>query len=149
MPDNLTDRMGLNNKYAIEALNYLIQANKRRILCMFIYRIWTRSFIRRVRLRLKESKLDQRSIRIEFFRFAGKALNEAIFVIAGDSGMTQLLPANQRSVIDMPAMLRGISVLKPGEEVRAETEVALAVNETMAYVYNFKPSRSCEAWRKS
>ena len=56
--------------------------------------------------------------------------------------MTQLLPANQRSVIDMPAMLRGISVLKPGEEVRAETEVALAVNETMAYVYNFKPSRS-------
>ena len=28
LPDNLTDRMGLNNKYAIEALNYLIQANK-------------------------------------------------------------------------------------------------------------------------
>ena len=42
----------------------------------------------------------------------------------------------------MTTMSEGISILRPGEEVKDETEVALAVNETMAYVYNFKPSRS-------
>ena len=56
--------------------------------------------------------------------------------------MTQLLPREQRSVIDLPAMLKGIHILKPGEELKDDTEIALAVNETMAYVYKFKPDRT-------
>lgn len=144
LPDHLTDRMGLNNKYAIEALNYLIQANK---LPDFLY-VYLPDMDQELHKKGPSSlegvkELDQQLQSVlNSFGSREKALNEAIFVIAGDSGMTQLLPANQRSVIDMPAMLRGISVLKPGEEVKAETEVALAVNETMAYVYNFKPNRS-------
>ncbi|MBU5345884.1 alkaline phosphatase family protein [Paenibacillus lautus] len=144
LPDDLTDRMGLNNKYAIQAVNYLIQANK---LPDFLY-VYLPDMDQELHKKGPSSlegvkKVDQQLQSVlHSFGSREKALNEAVFVIAGDSGMTQLLSAEQRSVIDMPAMLKGISVLKPGEEVKAETEVALAVNETMAYVYNFKPSRS-------
>ncbi|OME88577.1 MULTISPECIES: alkaline phosphatase family protein [Paenibacillus] len=144
LPDDLTDRMGLNNKYAIEAVNYLIRANK---LPDFLY-VYLPDLDQKLHKKgpseLEGVKKVDQQLRAVLNAFGSpeKAFNEAIFVIAGDSGMTQLLPAEQRSEIDMPAMLKGISVLKPGEEVKAETEVALAVNETMAYVYNFKPSRS-------
>lgn len=144
LPDDLTDRMGLNNKYAIEAVNYLIQTNK---LPDFLY-VYLPDMDQELHKKGPSSlegvkKVDQQlQSLLNAFGSKEKALNEAIFVIAGDSGMTQLLPAEQRSVIDMPAMLEGITVLKPGEEVKAETEVALAVNETMAYVYNFKPGLS-------
>lgn len=88
-------------------------------------------------------KVDQQlQSLLQSFGSPEKAFEEAIFVIAGDSGMTQLLPREQRSEIDLPAMLKGIRILKPGEDLKDETEIALAVNETMAYVYKFKPDRT-------
>jgi len=144
MPDDLTDRLGLNNKYAINAVNYLIQADK---LPDFLY-VYLPDLDQKLHKHGPSElkgviKVDQqlRSL-LDAFGSPEQALNEVIIVIAGDSGMTKILEKKEHSEIDIPAMLKGISVLKPGEEVTAETEVALAVNETMAYVYNFKPSRS-------
>ncbi|MGG3281565.1 alkaline phosphatase family protein [Paenibacillus solani] len=144
LPDDLTDRLGLNNKYAINAVNYLIQADK---LPDFLY-VYLPDLDQKLHKHGPSElkgviKVDQQlQSLLNAFGSPEKALNEVIIVIAGDSGMTQLLQAKQHSEIHMPAMLKGISVLRPGEEVTDETEVALAVNETMAYVYNFKPSRS-------
>ena len=36
----------MNNKFAIEAVNHLIQADKLPDFCMYICRTWTRSFIK-------------------------------------------------------------------------------------------------------
>ncbi|MNI24352.1 hypothetical protein D3C73_779670 [compost metagenome] len=71
-----------------------------------------------------------------------KALKDAIIIVVGDSGMTQILPAEQNPVINLPALLADSRVLRPGEDVSEETEIILAVNETMAYVYSLQADRS-------
>ncbi|WP_080839750.1 alkaline phosphatase family protein [Cohnella massiliensis] len=87
-------------------------------------------------------KLDgQLMALLQAFGSPEKALEEAVIVVAGDSGMTQILPAGQNSEIDLPALLRDYRVLRTGEDVSAETEIVLAVNETMAYVYNLGSGR--------
>lgn len=144
LPDDLTERMGMNNKFAIGAVNHLIQADK---LPDFLY-VYLPDLDQKLHKKGPSElegvkKVDQQlQSLLKSFGSPEKAFEEAIFVIAGDSGMTQLLPREQRSEIDLPAMLKGIRILKPGEDLKDETEIALAVNETMAYVYKFKPDRT-------
>ncbi|MNP18795.1 hypothetical protein D3C76_1112920 [compost metagenome] len=71
-----------------------------------------------------------------------KALEEAIVMIVGDSGMSQILPTSKHPVIDLPQLLHNYSILHPGETASKDTELALAVNETMAYVYKLQPTDS-------
>lgn len=79
---------------------------------------------------------------LQTFGSPEKALHDAVFIIAGDSGMTQILPAEQNPVIDLPSLLGDARILRPGEAVSNETEIILAINETMAYVYSLKEDRS-------
>lgn len=56
--------------------------------------------------------------------------------------MTQILPAEENPVIDLPSLFKDYNVLRPGENVTDETEIILAVNETMAYVYKLNTDKS-------
>jgi predicted AlkP superfamily pyrophosphatase or phosphodiesterase len=144
LPDGLTNKMGINNNYAIEAVKYLIQANK---LPDFLY-VYLPDLDRELHKNgpseLSGVKKVDRQLQslLQTFGSPEKAMNDAIFIIVGDSGMTQLLPAEQNPVIDLPAMFGGVHILRPGETVSKETEIILAVNETMAYVYKLKADRS-------
>lgn len=138
MPDSIANRLGMDNKFAMEALEYLIREKK---LPDFLY-VYLPDLDQKIH---KNGPSDLEGIRkldgqlqsmLQAFGSPEKALEEAIIVIAGDSGMTQLLPADQHSEIDLPAILNGYRILRPGERPTDETDVILAVNETMAYIYN-------------
>lgn len=144
LPDGLTNRLGISNNYSIEAVKYLIQANK---LPDFLF-VYLPDLDQEIHKKGPSElsgvqKLDgQLQSLLQAFGSPEKALNDAILIIIGDSGMTQLLPTGQNPVIDLPAMFEGTQVLRPGETVSEKTEVILAVNETMAYVYKLKANRS-------
>lgn len=144
LPDGLTNRLGISNNYSIEAVKYLIQANK---LPDFLF-VYLPDLDQEIHKKGPSElsgvqKLDgQLQSLLQAFGSPEKALNDAILIIVGDSGMTQLLPTGQNPVIDLPAMFEGTQVLRPGETVSEKTEVILAVNETMAYVYKLKANRS-------
>ncbi|WP_458127253.1 alkaline phosphatase family protein [Paenibacillus sp. Z3-2] len=144
MPDGLTNRMGINNDFAIEAVKYLVQSNK---LPDFLF-VYLPDLDRELHKDgptglhgVKELDQQLQSV-LDSFGSPEKALHHASFIIAGDSGMTRILPAEQNPVIDLPSLLGDAKVLRPGEAVSKETEIILAVNETMAYVYSLKVDRS-------
>ncbi|RUS44264.1 alkaline phosphatase family protein [Cohnella sp. AR92] len=143
MPDGVADRFGINNSYSLKALNYLIDADK---LPDFLYvylpdldqKIHKKGLsdlggIKDVDQQLQPllDKLDSRK----------KSMDKVVLMIAGDSGMTQILPAASNSKIDLPSILKDYQVLPTGEKVSGDTDIVLAVNETMAYLYNLDPNK--------
>lgn len=144
LPDGLTRRMGLNNLYSFETVNYLIKANQ---LPDFLY-VYLPDLDKEIHKKgpsdlngIKEADGQLHSL-LQTFGSQEEALRKAIFVIAGDSGVTQILPAQNNPVIDLPSFFRGQHILRPGENISQETDIVLAVNETMAYVYKLKADRS-------
>lgn len=140
LPDGLTNRLGMNNNFAIEAVKHLIKTRK---LPDFLF-VYLPDLDQKLHKKGPADfdgvrKLDQQlDSLLRSFGSPEKALQEAIIIIAGDSGMTRILPAEQNPVIDLAALFGDAQVLRPGEAVSKETEIILAVNETMAYVYSLQ-----------
>ncbi|WP_106769917.1 alkaline phosphatase family protein [Paenibacillus faecalis] len=144
LPDGMTKRMGFNNSYSIETVKYLIQENK---LPDFTY-VYLPDLDQQLHKKgpsdisgVKELDQQLHSL-LQAFGSPEKALSKVVFMIVGDSGMTQIRPADEDPEIDLPALLKDYRVLKPGEEVTDKTEIVLAVNETMAYVYKLNSEQS-------
>ncbi|UNK21275.1 alkaline phosphatase family protein [Paenibacillus sp. N3/727] len=144
LPDGLTRRIGINNSYSVETLKYLIKANK---LPDFLY-VYLPDLDQKLHKKGPSDlngvkKVDQQlHSLLQTFGSPEEALSKAIFIIAGDSGMTQILPARDNPVIDLPTLFKDYHVLRPGDTVTDETEIILAVNETMAYVYKLNTDKS-------
>lgn len=68
-------------------------------------------------------------------------MDKAVFIIVGDSGMTKILPVQDNPVIDLATFFNDYKVLRQEESVTDDTEIILAVNETMAYVYTLKADK--------
>jgi predicted AlkP superfamily pyrophosphatase or phosphodiesterase len=144
IPDTLIRKMGFNNEYAVDTAEYLIRNNK---LPDYLF-VYLPDLDREIHKK-GPSVLDgvitmdgQLQSILSAFGSREKALDEAIVMILGDSGMSQILPTSKHPVIDLPQLLHNYSILKPGETATKETDIALAVNETMAYVYNLQPTGS-------
>ncbi|WP_246168340.1 alkaline phosphatase family protein [Paenibacillus antarcticus] len=144
MPDSLTKRMGFNNEYAVESVKYLVRNNK---LPDFLY-VYLPDLDQELHKKgpsvidgvIKTDKQVQ-SILNAFGSFK-EALDQAIIMIAGDSGMSTILPDSKHPVIDLPQVLHQYAILGPGAEATSATDIALAVNETMAYVYKLNTKDS-------
>lgn len=135
--DGITGRMGFNNTYSVEAAKYLIRTNQ---LPDFLF-VYMPDLDQKMhkhgpgeRRGVEEADRQLRSL-LEEFGSMEDAIRQAVFVIAGDSGMTSILPARDNPVIELPSLLANYRVLRPGETVTDEADLILAVNETMAYIY--------------
>ncbi|WP_054027712.1 alkaline phosphatase family protein [Bacillus sp. FJAT-28004] len=144
LPDGLTRRLGLNNQFSIDTANYLIKANK---LPDFLY-VYLPDLDQKIhkngsteRNGIKEVDRQLQSL-LQSFGSPEEALNKAIFITVGDSGQTQILPAQDNPIIDLHSFFNDYKVFTQGEPVTDETEIVLAVNETMAYVYKLKEGMS-------
>ncbi|MFD2114302.1 alkaline phosphatase family protein [Paenibacillus yanchengensis] len=144
LPDGLTHRFGLNNSYSIETVKHLITTKQ---LPDFLF-VYLPDLDQKLHKKgpsdLNGVKKVDRQLNslLKTFGSLEEALNKAIIIIVGDSGMTQILPAEENPVIDLPSFFGDYHVLRPGETVSQETDIILAVNETMAYVYNLQTGKS-------
>lgn len=144
LPEGLTKRLGLNNQYSIEAVKYLIKENK---LPDFLF-VYLPDLDQKLHKKgpqdlsgVKEIDQQLQSL-LQTFGSAEEALKKSIFIIAGDSGMTSILPSEKNPVVDLPSLFKEYNVLRQGETITDETDIVLAVNETMAYVYKLKKGES-------
>lgn len=146
LPGGLTDRLGLNNAFAIDTASYLVRT-KTLPDFLFVYLPDLDQKLHRSGPSEMEGveKVDRQLERfLQSFGSPEQALREAVIILIGDSGMTSIVPASKNPVIDLPALLGEFRILNPGEEVSQETEIVLAVNETMAYVYPLRTNRSLQ-----
>ncbi|XID93107.1 alkaline phosphatase family protein [Paenibacillaceae bacterium WGS1546] len=144
LPDGLTRRMGMNNEFSVETVKSLIQADKLPDFLFAYLPDMDQELHQKGPSELSGVEKVDRQLQaiLEAFGSPEKALEKAIILVAGDSGMTQIHPADRNPEVDLPSLLEGYSILRPGESPTDETEIALAVNETMAYVYGLKGNHS-------
>jgi len=147
LPKSIFHKIGMNSAYSMETLNYLIQTNA---LPDFSF-VYLPNIDQELHRKGPSNLMNVKGIRdvdqqlqsmLQAFGSLEKALSQAVIIIAGDSGMTQILPSADNPVIDLPALFPNDHVLRPGEPVSGDTEIVLAVNETMAYVYNIGQRQS-------
>ncbi|MGG6311083.1 alkaline phosphatase family protein [Paenibacillus macerans] len=144
LPDGPTDQMGFNDRYAVETAKHLIRTKQ---LPDFLL-VYLPELDGKVH---RGGPADLRGIRetdrllqelLQAYGSYEQALRETIFIVAGDNGMSQVLPKDRNPVIELPKLLKRYNILPTGGTVKPETEVALGVNDTMAYVYSLKPKIS-------
>ncbi|MFD0958914.1 alkaline phosphatase family protein [Paenibacillus chungangensis] len=142
--DGFLTKLGFNNDYAVGTVQYLIKADKLPDF-LLVYMPDLDLAIHRKGPADKSgvAKVDRQLQKmLNAFGSPEKALREAVIIVAGDSGMTQLLPANKGAVIDLPLLLGKENVMRTGESVTERKSIILAVNETMAYVYSLNGQRA-------
>ncbi|ANE48703.1 hypothetical protein SY83_03595 [Paenibacillus swuensis] len=141
---NLSDgpavRMGFNDDFAVDSAQYLIQSS---MLPDFLY-----VYMPDLDKPLHKSgppglelvvKADERLGRLmDAFGSREEALEQAVFVVMGDSGVSQIRSGKKQAIVRLDQTLRAYKLHRTGGKVRAETELVLAVNETMAYLYKLK-----------
>jgi hypothetical protein len=144
LPEGPADRMGFNNAYALEVAKRLVRDNR---LPDFLY-VYLPDQDRRLHRNGPPGtegavRLDgQLWSLLESFGSPEEALQRAVIIVVGDSGVAQLLPAGREPVIELHRILRDFRLLPPDGRAADDTEIALAVNETMAYVYKLSPRAS-------
>ncbi|MFD0711563.1 alkaline phosphatase family protein [Paenibacillus sp. GCM10027626] len=144
LPDGLTHRMGLDNSYSMEVVKYLVQHNRLPDFLLVYLPDMDQKLHRKGPDDLKGIKeLDKQLYELlQAFGTPEEALKQTVFVLAGDSGMTAIKEKKQRPVIDLSSVFKDYNVLPTGGTVADSTDIVLAVNETMAYVYKLKPNMS-------
>ncbi|PZE21723.1 alkaline phosphatase family protein [Paenibacillus xerothermodurans] len=144
LADGFTVRLGLNSKFSAATAEYLIRHNK---LPDFLY-IYLPDIDKPLHnngpsdLTYVEQADGQLHNLLQAFGSPEQAKQQAIFVVMGDSGVAAIVSGPERAMIDLSAQLSGYKVLRTGEKVSDDTELVLAVNETMAYVYKLKARQS-------
>lgn len=140
LPDGLPNKLGFNNEFALQTAKYLIAQHQAPDFLLVYLPDLDKPSHRQGPPNMKGVlKLDkQLQSLMQVYGSTKEALKQAIFIVVGDSGVAQLLPKEQHPVISLPSLFRGYNLLRPGSSVTEKTDLALAVNETMAYVYNLK-----------
>ena len=67
-----------------------------------------------------------------------QAIQEHVFIIMGDSGVTPIIGDEKEAIIDLEKLFARYHIVGL-EGARAKDELALAVNERMSYIYSLKP----------
>jgi len=145
-PDGIAGKLGFNDEFAIETVRYLVENDR---LPDFLY-VYLPDLDQRLH---KKGPSDLEGVRrldgqlrklLQSFGSEKDAKKRATILIAGDSGMSKIGNADSRPVVDLTETLRGYSILPPGKTATESTQVALAVNETAAYVYSLQSGPSLE-----
>ncbi|BFH62872.1 alkaline phosphatase family protein [Paenibacillus azoreducens] len=146
LPVGPIGKFGFNNGYSLEMVKHLIQNEQ---LPDFLY-VYFPDLDRRIHKK-GPSDLDyvirtdeQLQALLQAFDSREEALKKAVIIILGDNGMTHVLPKNQQPIIDLGQSLKGYQVLRPGSAVSDQTEIILAINDRMAYLYKLTSQYSFE-----
>ncbi|UVI29573.1 alkaline phosphatase family protein [Paenibacillus spongiae] len=147
LPVGPTQKLGFNDDYAVKVLNELIRSDS---LPDFMY-VYLPDLDQKLHRNGPDEfegvvKTDRQLQSIlQAFGSPEEALKKAVIIIVGDSGVSQILPSRDNPVVDLPKLLQNYEVLRTGETVTEQTDIVLAVNETMSYVYKLHTEDRFEA----
>ncbi len=137
LPDSIFHKNGFNDEYAIKTAIHLVKTNQ---LPDFLY-VYLPDLDQKIHKKGPDKRYDLQSLDkkigslLDSFGSKEKALQDVVFVVLGDSGMTSILPDEQNPVIDLPDHLSPYRVYGKDDSDIAGSDIIIAVNETMAYVY--------------
>ncbi|CAN7373159.1 alkaline phosphatase family protein [Paenibacillus sp. LjRoot153] len=138
LPENVTKQMGMNNEYAANVASYLIQTGQVPDFLYVYFPELDQALHRDGPSHMKKLiEVDQQIKGImQNYGSLDEALRKAIFIVAGDSGVSQVQQRRENPVIKLTELFQNYNLNNPGDPVTDQTDLILAANETMAYVYN-------------
>lgn len=146
LPTSLLKSIGFSDAYPIAVTQYLIEKD---LLPSFLF-VYLSDLDKPIHKKGPSDtsgleKLDKEiATLLDSFGSWEKALEDIIWIISGDSGQTKILPADQDPVVPLHSIFQEYQVLAAGETATSEAEVAICVNERMAYVYALQPTLSIQ-----
>lgn len=142
--DGITNKLGLSNQYSIETVRQMVKADQLPNFTLVYLPDLDHELHKHGPSDIEGPKKIDQDVRslLEAFGSLDKALEQTTIVIAGDSGMTPIYASKHNPVIDLPELFADYEVLRTGAAVSDKTEMILAVNETMSYIYKWKTKDS-------
>lgn len=136
--DDPFHRLGLNNDYSVETASYLIRNRK---LPDFLY-VYLPDLDKQLHQSGPPGESDpliefdkQLNRLLTSFGSMEQASEQAVTIIMGDSGVSGIRSGGDNPIIELVDLLDDYSIGVHGEPLTEQTDIILAVNETMAYVY--------------
>jgi predicted AlkP superfamily pyrophosphatase or phosphodiesterase len=141
LPSGPFQAMGINDRYTAESLISLIKRKKLPDVTIAYFPDLDGELHKRGPADLEGViRLDRQLQRIlHAFGDWRRALDQHLFVIMGDSGVTKTREDSRAALIDLEAALHGYRINRLGRKAKAEDDVAIAVNGRMSYVYSLSP----------
>lgn len=137
LPGGITERLGLNDKFSIETAAYLIEHD---LLPDFLY-VYMPDMDQKLH-KAGPSEIDglrevDRSLNtlLQAFGSREEALQKAVIIVMGDSGVTQMVSRSENPTIHLGELLSNFSLMDPGGTANEHIDLVLALNEAMGYAY--------------
>ncbi|GAB7388197.1 hypothetical protein BSNK01_20340 [Bacillaceae bacterium] len=142
--DRLWQKLGFNDRFAIEELKFLIQQGRLPFLTIVYlpdndHRVHGKGPQERAGIEETDRRLQEV---LNMFPSWDKALQQVTWVIIGDSGQTAIRKKRDEALIRLRESLDGYRIARLREVVGEDDEIVLAVNERMAYVYALRKNIS-------
>ncbi|OYD09937.1 phosphodiesterase [Paludifilum halophilum] len=142
LPDGITRSFGFSDPFPLEVTRYLIKKNRLPDFSFVYFSDADHSVHKKGPSDLSGLKKFDKELQslLDSFGSWEKALNEAVWILSGDSGQTGLKSEKKEAVVRLDQHLKQYNQLAPGQKATPETDLVLCVNERMAYVYTLNPS---------
>jgi predicted AlkP superfamily pyrophosphatase or phosphodiesterase len=142
LKDGMTQKMGMNNQFSADVASYLIKSGQMPHFLMVYFPDLDQALHHDGPSHMKKVVDADRQLNqiMQSYGSLDLALEKAVFIIMGDSGVSQVGKTKDKPIIDLPELLNAYRVFKPGESVTDQTDLVLAANETMTYVYKTNPA---------
>ncbi|OMP67360.1 alkaline phosphatase family protein [Domibacillus epiphyticus] len=127
--------MGLNNQFTANELKYFIQEEKMPPFTLAYFPDMDHQIHKsgpKDRKGIEEAD-KQLQVILNAYPSWEEALKKAVWIVHGDSSQSAIVHEKSKALIDLNKLLSGYTFWKPDEP--SNNQVALAVNERMAYIY--------------
>jgi predicted AlkP superfamily pyrophosphatase or phosphodiesterase len=145
-PENnhVINRLGINDAFAVQELTYLL---KNKLLPDFtiLYLPENDHAVHRKGPKTMDGieKLDKHLQEIlNTYPKWNDALANTVWIIMGDGNQSAVEKNKKKALIDLRDALSDYKLLKLGDQVQKNTEIAITANERMAYIYKLKKDPS-------
>ncbi|MCM3634786.1 alkaline phosphatase family protein [Paenibacillus camelliae] len=128
------DRLGINNKFTVQELAYLIQNDKLPAFTLAYFPDTDATLHKHGPQHLQAIKTVDETIQSLFNLYPSwdQALEEAVWIVLGDSGQSLVLEDKERGLINMNELLSGYSLWS---KKHPNGQLAFALNERMGYIH--------------
>ncbi|MFY0758221.1 alkaline phosphatase family protein [Metabacillus dongyingensis] len=145
-PENnhVINRLGINDAFAVQELTYLL---KNKLLPDFtiLYLPENDHAVHRKGPKTTDGieKVDKHLQEIlNTYPKWNDALANTVWIIMGDGNQSAVEKNKKKALIDLRAALSDYKLLKLGDQVQKNTEIAITANERMAYIHKLKKDPS-------
>lgn len=128
---------GFNNAYAVEELIYLLKKEQPPAFTIVYLPELDKSVHKNGRMDVDGVVKADEYVReiLDSFSSWDQALEDYILITIGDNGMAWIDADRNKALIDLQKIFASRKIMKLRKGVRSDTEIVLAVNQRMAYVY--------------